>query len=110
MAKQPFEPSEFPAGERQLDIALSHVTMLQSDFGAHLPDHVVSQLDGLYTAIQGALDAEDADSRIDAIKTASERAENLQKDSALNPTLSNGVRRRVGRMLALAEDAVDTEV
>lgn len=109
MAKQPFEPSEFPAGERQLDIARSHVTMLQSDFGGHLPDHVISQLDSLEGALQDALDADDTDTRLEAIETAGEHAEALQRDSAFNPTLSKGLQRRVERMLLLAKNAVASE-
>lgn len=107
MAKQPFEPSRFPAGERQLDLARTHVETLKDEFGQTLPEHVVEQLDHLEQHLTDALDARTSDLRLSTIDAATERVEALVADSALNPTLSSGLERRVGTMLDKAAERVE---
>ena len=75
-------------------------------YGSHLPDDVVSALEGLRDAIEVAMDADNAEDRLDAIGDAREYSEQLQDNDAFNPTFSSGLRRQVDRMLDVAEDYV----
>ena len=106
MAQQPFQPSDYPAGERQLDIARSHVDKLLNQYGAGLSPHVVTQLESLHEDLAAAIDADGAEARLAAIGQARERADSLRRDSALNPTHSAGLRRRVSRLLDIATEEI----
>lgn len=109
MAQQPFSPSTYPDGERQLDVARSHVKKLLKNDSSHLDDSAVSQLHAIQDAIAAALDAEDAETRLDAIDDARTCANDLASNDALNPTLTSGVRRRVNGLLDKAEERVSDD-
>lgn len=102
MAKQPFEPSDFPEGERQLNLAYNHVKDRYNEYGTHLADHVGSQLVSLADTLEEALDAETIDSRIKAIEEAYETVETLKRDNAFNFTFSAALERMVGNRLDYA--------
>ena len=106
MAQQPFQPSDYPDGERQLNIARSHIDKLLSAYGQGLSPHVVSQLEALREDLNEAIDADGPETRLAAIGQARERTDSLRRDSALNPTHSAGLRRRVSRLLDVATDEI----